>query len=104
PLAAPSQQNNDDEEKPHTSVRPDPSAISIPTPLLTQWNRTRGGPFPAGNDGVHRRNEPVPPACQRLNVEGMVCGVVQCRSQPFDCRVKTVFEIDEHIRGPELCL
>ena len=71
--------NDDDEEECDDCLRPEPPTIYIPCYLLSRWNRNRGGTVTAVVGGVHRRNEPVPPARQGLNVEGVIGGVVQCR-------------------------
>jgi hypothetical protein len=78
PPFAPAPDGNGDHEKCHYGLRPEPPGMSVPCYLLGQWNRNRGGTFTDGVGGVHRRNETVPPARLRLNVKGMIGGVVQC--------------------------
>jgi hypothetical protein len=53
---------------------------------------------------VNGRNKAIPSACQRLNVAGLLGGVIQRRSQPFNRRVQAVFKIDKCVLRPELFL
>src|ERR1017187_8660221 len=69
--------------------------------LRLVWNQDRLFGFPLHHTPANRRNKAITSACQRLDVAGLVGGIVQRCAQSFHGGVEAVFKIDKRALQPE---